>query len=156
LQAGHRQSDGFNAIFNPKNFSYNPDRDGYRNDNVSGSLSFRFAPDQEISAQAFRSRLNAQFDAGPASMTAPLRRSRAIHCEPQTVDGILDERALRAETRDDSNPSPDSGHRAFYSPAPHSPQNEAVAGPLDGPCGAARGVDRTTPLWSLRKPASLA
>ena len=65
FQAGHRESDGFNAIFNPDNFSYNPDRDGYRNENVSGSVAFRFAPEQEISAQAFRSRLNAQFDAGP-------------------------------------------------------------------------------------------
>ena len=64
LQAGHRQSDGFNAIVNPENFSYNPDRDGYRNDSVSGNLAFRFAPEQEISAQLFRSRLNAQFDAG--------------------------------------------------------------------------------------------
>ena len=26
-----RRSDGFNAIVNPANFSYNPDRDGYRN-----------------------------------------------------------------------------------------------------------------------------
>src|ERR1700694_2991021 len=58
LQVGHRQSDGFNAIFNARNFSYNPDRDGYRNDNVSGSLAFRFAPEQEISAQACCSRLN--------------------------------------------------------------------------------------------------
>ena len=65
VQAGHRQSDGFNAIFNAENFSYNPDRDGYRNDNVSANLAFRFAPEQEISAQVFRSRLNAQFDAGP-------------------------------------------------------------------------------------------
>ena len=65
LQAGHRQSDGFNAIVNARNFSYNPDRDGYRNDNVSGSAAFRFAPEQEISAQVFKSRLNAQFDAGP-------------------------------------------------------------------------------------------
>src|SRR5205807_2381377 len=65
LQAGHRQSDGFNAIVNPQNFSYNPDRDGYRNDNVNLSLAFRPAPEQEISAQAFKSRLDAQFDAGP-------------------------------------------------------------------------------------------
>ena len=64
LQAGHRQSDGFNAVFNADKFNYNPDRDGYRNDNVSGGLAFRFAPEQEISAQVFRSRLNAQFDAG--------------------------------------------------------------------------------------------
>ena len=64
LQGGTRRSDGFNAT-TPANFSYNPDRDGYRDDSGSGSLSYRFAPDQEIAAQFFRSRLNAQFDAGP-------------------------------------------------------------------------------------------
>ena len=30
LQAGGRTSDGFNAIVNPDNLSYNPDRDGWR------------------------------------------------------------------------------------------------------------------------------
>lgn len=64
VQAGHRQSDGFNAIANPRNFSYNPDRDGYRNDNVSASAGYRFAAEQEVLAQAFRTRLDAQFDAG--------------------------------------------------------------------------------------------
>jgi vitamin B12 transporter len=65
LQAGTRKSDGFNAIGNPENFSFNPDRDGYRDDSASGSLAYRFAPEQEVSAQFFRSRENAQFDAGP-------------------------------------------------------------------------------------------
>jgi vitamin B12 transporter len=64
LQAGARRSEGFNAIGNPQNFSYNPDRDGYRDDSASGSLGYRFAADQELSAQFFRSRQNAQFDAG--------------------------------------------------------------------------------------------
>ena len=64
LQAGVRKSEGFNAIGNPANFSYNPDRDGYRDDSASGSVSFRLAEDQELSAQFFRSRANAQFDAG--------------------------------------------------------------------------------------------
>jgi vitamin B12 transporter len=65
LQAGARRSDGFNAIGDPANFSYNPDRDGYRGESASGSLAYRFATDQELSAQLFHSRLNAQFDAGP-------------------------------------------------------------------------------------------
>lgn len=65
LQAGARRSGGFNAIGNPANFSYNPDRDGYRDDSASGNLAYRFAPEQELSAQFFRGRLNAQFDAGP-------------------------------------------------------------------------------------------
>jgi vitamin B12 transporter len=64
LQAGARRSDGFNAIGNPANFSFNPDRDGYRDESASGSVAYRFAPEQELSAQLFRSRLNAQFDAG--------------------------------------------------------------------------------------------
>ena len=64
LQAGGRKSEGFNAIGNPANFSYNPDRDGYRDDSGSGSVAFRFAQEQELAAQFFRSRQNAQFDAG--------------------------------------------------------------------------------------------
>jgi vitamin B12 transporter len=65
LQAGGRRSDGFNAIGNPANFSYNPDRDGYRDDNATARVSYRFAAEQELSARWFHSRLNAQFDAGP-------------------------------------------------------------------------------------------
>jgi vitamin B12 transporter len=65
LQAGGRKSEGFNAIGNPANFSYNPDRDGYRDDSASGSVAFRFAEGEELSAQFFHSRQNAQFDAGP-------------------------------------------------------------------------------------------
>src|SRR5262249_12238088 len=64
LQAAHRQSAGFNAIWNPANFSYNPDRDGYANDSASARLAYRFAPEQELSALFFRSRLDTQFDAG--------------------------------------------------------------------------------------------
>ena len=66
LQGGYQQSSGFNAIWNPANFSYNPDRDGYTNGSGSGSIAYTFAPEQQLSAQAFYSRLNAQFDAGPS------------------------------------------------------------------------------------------
>jgi vitamin B12 transporter len=66
LDAGHRQSAGFNAISNPANFSFNDDRDGYRDDHFSGSVSYRFASDQELSARFLNSHLNAQFDAEPA------------------------------------------------------------------------------------------
>jgi vitamin B12 transporter len=64
LQGATRASSGFNAISNPSNFSYNPDRDGYKDENASGSLAWQFADEQELSARFFRSRLNAQFDAG--------------------------------------------------------------------------------------------
>jgi vitamin B12 transporter len=66
LQAGVNRSTGFNAIGNPANINFSPDReDGYRNDSASGSASFRIVPDQELSAQFFHSRENTQFDAGP-------------------------------------------------------------------------------------------
>jgi vitamin B12 transporter len=65
LQAGTRRSDGFNAIVNRDDFSYNDDRDGYRNDSVSASLALPWGQDQELSARYFRNRLNAQFDGGP-------------------------------------------------------------------------------------------
>lgn len=65
LEAGHKQSAGFNAIANPANVSFNDDRDGYRGDHIAGSLSYRFAPEQELSARLLKSRLNAQFDAEP-------------------------------------------------------------------------------------------
>jgi len=65
LQGGAKRSSGFNAIVNPEDFSYNPDRDGYRNDSVTASAALPFATDQELSAQYVRNRLDAQFDAGP-------------------------------------------------------------------------------------------
>ena len=39
LQAGGRTSDGFNAIVNPDNYSYNPDRDGLSTANLSANLA---------------------------------------------------------------------------------------------------------------------
>ena len=37
VTGGGTRSAGFNAIVNPDNFSYNPDRDGYSNENVGGN-----------------------------------------------------------------------------------------------------------------------
>jgi vitamin B12 transporter len=65
FDAGHAQSAGFNAIANPANVSFDDDRDGYRRDDAGGSIAYAFAPDQELSARFLKSRLNAQFDAGP-------------------------------------------------------------------------------------------
>lgn len=65
VQAGHRASRGFNAIDDPKNFNFNPDRDGYVATNGSASLALPWAPGQEVAASYLRNRLNAQFDGGP-------------------------------------------------------------------------------------------
>jgi vitamin B12 transporter len=130
LQAGHRESDGFNAIFNPNNFSYNPDRDGYRNDNVSGSVAFRFAPEQEVSAQAFRSRLNAQFDAGPGfdDRTITTVESYSIASRNRLAAFWTSELSA-AETRDDSNSETSVGPSRFRTRQRlYSWQNELLPG----------------------------
>ena len=64
LQAGAQRSDGFNAVDNPAYFAYDPDRDGYRAENVSASLGLDWAKDQTLGARYFRNRLNAQYDGG--------------------------------------------------------------------------------------------
>jgi vitamin B12 transporter len=67
VQLGATKSAGFNAIVNPDNFSFNDDRDGYKNSNLSAFAALPWADGQELSAQYLRSRLNAQFDGGPGS-----------------------------------------------------------------------------------------
>jgi vitamin B12 transporter len=66
IQAGGQRSDGFNAVVDPSSYSYDPDRDGYRAENVSASIGVDWAKDQSASARYFRNRLNAQFDGGDA------------------------------------------------------------------------------------------
>lgn len=130
LQAGHRQSDGFNAISNAKNFSYNPDRDGYRNDNVSGSLALRFAPEQEISAQVFRSRLNARFDAGTGfdDRTVTTLESYSI-ASRNRLAAFWTSALAAAQTRDDSISESGFGPSRFRSRQRlYSWQNEFMPG----------------------------
>ena len=64
VQAAAKTSAGFNAITSPANFLFNPDRDGYRNQSLAANVGFAVAPGQDVSAQFFRSRLDAQFDGG--------------------------------------------------------------------------------------------
>jgi vitamin B12 transporter len=65
LQAGGRRSDGFNAIVDPSNFSYNPDRDGYDGWSVTANGAWTWAKEQEIAVQFLRTHLDAQYDGGP-------------------------------------------------------------------------------------------
>jgi len=66
LQLAARRSDGFNAIVNPANFSYDPDRDGYRDASITASGALDYAAGQRLSLDYFRSRLDNQFDGGDA------------------------------------------------------------------------------------------
>lgn len=64
LQAGGRSSDGFNAIVNPSNYSYNPDPDGFSTKNLSANATWTWDAGQELVLQYFGNRLNSQFDGG--------------------------------------------------------------------------------------------
>ena len=64
VQVAGRRSDGFNAIANPANFAYDPDRDGYRNGSASAHGALEFAPGEALSVQYFRSRLDSRYDGG--------------------------------------------------------------------------------------------
>jgi vitamin B12 transporter len=61
-----RRSAGFNAISNPANPSYDPDRDGYRDASVSASGELQLAAEHALSVRYFKSRLDNQFDAKDA------------------------------------------------------------------------------------------
>ncbi|MEO8676979.1 MAG: TonB-dependent receptor, partial [Casimicrobiaceae bacterium] len=65
IQGGYQGSRGFNAIGNPADFSYNPDRDGYDRGNASANLLYRINAEHEVAARYYYSRLRNQFDAGP-------------------------------------------------------------------------------------------
>jgi len=65
VQAGGTQSRGFDTIVNPLNFSANPDRDGYAQQNAGLSAALPWAEGQEVAVQYMRNRLNNQYDGGP-------------------------------------------------------------------------------------------
>jgi vitamin B12 transporter len=64
LQASGSNSDGYNAIVNPANPSYDPDRDGYRSGSVSANIGLDWASGQVLTANYYRSHLDAQYDGG--------------------------------------------------------------------------------------------
>lgn len=63
-------TDGFSNIRNPRNSSYNPDRDGYNFQTVSGALSYDIAKGHEIGAQFFHSDGTNLYDSGSSKSTA--------------------------------------------------------------------------------------
>ncbi|TFV95227.1 TonB-dependent receptor [Oxalobacteraceae bacterium OM1] len=61
LRAAHEASDGFSAT-TPGAFGFNPDKDGYKNDSVSGRLGAEWAKGHEAGINFLQSRLENQFD----------------------------------------------------------------------------------------------
>lgn len=65
LQAAYFGTDGFNAISNPANGAFNADRDGYHNNNASGSLAFRPAQGHEFGFNFLHSNGTNKYDSTP-------------------------------------------------------------------------------------------
>jgi vitamin B12 transporter len=114
LQVGSGHSRGFNAIENPANFSYNPDRDGYTNTNITASGAVQVSPGHEITGQVFRNRLNAQFDAGLGfdDRTITIIESYSLASRDQLTDGWTS-RLQTALANDDSVSNGAFGPSAF-------------------------------------------
>ncbi len=65
LQAGYSGTAGASAIRNPANSSYNSDRDGYRNRNFSGSVTFRPTQGHEFGLKLLQSGGTSKYDSFP-------------------------------------------------------------------------------------------
>jgi vitamin B12 transporter len=67
LRAGQQRTRGFSATNEDNSYSFNPDRDGYRNTNASGSLSYTFAKDQELGLKFLHANGRNDYDSGGTS-----------------------------------------------------------------------------------------
>jgi vitamin B12 transporter len=64
LNVGTIESDGFNATKSTIGSQYNPDRDGYRNTNISGKVAQHLGDNHEVGMTLFQSEGNTHFDNG--------------------------------------------------------------------------------------------
>ena len=104
VQAGSRHSDGFDATNERASpFARNPDRDGYRSENVSANAVLTVAEGHDLHASVLRNRLDAQYDGGPGfddrtqtTLQAWQAGSRNRLAEGWTAKLVV------GETRDDS------------------------------------------------------
>ncbi|AZY53803.1 TonB-dependent receptor domain-containing protein [Bordetella avium] len=68
LNAGYGRSRGYNAtaktVGGQYNKGYNGDRDGYEQNDVSGSLGYAWKPGQEIAFDFYHSKMKGQYDGG--------------------------------------------------------------------------------------------
>lgn len=76
LQTSRREGDSYSAIRNPKNSSYNPDKDGYEISSSSGNLSYSPAQGHEVGVGFLQSEGWNRYDAWPK--TSDLKQSERI------------------------------------------------------------------------------
>ena len=112
LQLSRLETDGFNALNNN-----NPDRDGYRNDALSGSLAYRFDNGLKLSASLLRAEGETEYDSawGPAN----LYDSESLQ---QTIGGRLEHTPMErwdltlmlGESRDDTTNYTNGGFTSYF------------------------------------------
>jgi vitamin B12 transporter len=64
VSVNHRETRGYNAIVNPADFSFNPDRDGYRFTSAQASGEYFVSPALSIEGNVIAARGNVQYDGG--------------------------------------------------------------------------------------------
>lgn len=69
LNIAKEDSDGFSAT-KPGNFSFNPDKDGYKKSSASGQFSLDISKGHEVGFNFLHSQLDARFDNGPSTFDA--------------------------------------------------------------------------------------
>ena len=91
LQAGHYSTDGVSAIHNKSSSSYNPDRDGYRNDSLSGSSPCGRQAATKSASTSWRQTEPAVMTRPPkhatSKATRTLRPIQSIHATSYTRTG---------------------------------------------------------------------
>ncbi|SHN44655.1 vitamin B12 transporter [Duganella sacchari] len=101
ISAGKEKSDGFSAT-RPASGSYNPDRDGYDKENVSGQFSLQLAPGYEAGALFLHSKLDSQYDSGASAYdvrSKALFETAALYGKAQFVSNV-DTLLQYAESKD--------------------------------------------------------
>ncbi|CAG0982175.1 Vitamin B12 transporter BtuB [Burkholderiales bacterium] len=113
LNAGVDQDRGFSAVRNGANYSFNPDRDGFRREHWNGRVEYRLHPQHEVALAAWASRLMSQFDGGPDfddRTRSTLRGTSASYRGSPLAYWTMSLRA--AQTLDDSVTDSSWGHFA--------------------------------------------
>lgn len=68
LNFGYFETNGFDATKSTIPFGqHNPDKDGYRNTNISGKIAHHFGENHEVGITLFRSEGKTHFDSGPTT-----------------------------------------------------------------------------------------
>lgn len=85
LSAGYEDTQAFSATNARSAFSFNADRDPYRNRNLSGNVIYALAPGHELTLRGLVSEGVAHFDAGPDSDEASRQRLSTVALESRNA-----------------------------------------------------------------------